>query len=462
MLEWTHNSVRLWSLPMLDQLIRQLDDADPARRKQAVIALGKSRDLNALPALANAYRNDPEPEIRELARKAGVYIKQHAEVIPEIPTNAPPAPPKSIVPEGESYTQRKMRELDEQKRAAAQAALAAAPLPEEDTRRPIRGREYQVPKDTRARARKNVDAALSYNLAGENAKAMKNLTEALSLDPNLINDAYFNSVASGVTDLDGDAAIDMIVDRSKRKDFEVAAKGVTKQAKIDKHMEVATQSSWTDVLWEGVIYTLIVILGPVFAGLVATQTAMNFFNSLSASAETGTEIAPMALELQNGLMAFTAATLIPVGIISGVIGVGGLLLQLVLVHFLAVYVFRGHGTIQHLLSTLLGFYNRWLPILFLVQYIMTAIFFVSGGSPITACFSIVLIILSLYLLFNTSGKIGQAYDFGGLNGCLAYNISNVIVIGSISLVMYLLFNALGTAMLESLFQLNPELIPPLQ
>ena len=68
---------------MLDQLIRQLDDADPARRKQAVIALGKSRDASALKPLANVYRSDPEPEIRELARKAGVYIKQHAEVIPD-------------------------------------------------------------------------------------------------------------------------------------------------------------------------------------------------------------------------------------------------------------------------------------------------------------------------------------------------------------------------------------------
>lgn len=53
----------------------------------------------------------------------------------------------------------------------------------------------------------------------------------------------------------------------------------------------------------------------------------------------------IATELQSSLMAITAATLIPVGIISGIIGVGGLLLELVLVHFLAVSVFRGHGTI---------------------------------------------------------------------------------------------------------------------
>lgn len=446
---------------MLDQLIRQLDDADPARRKQAVIALGKSRDASALKPLANVYRSDPEPEIRELARKAGVYIKQHAEVIPDVPATTPP-PPKPAAPVGESYTQRKMREMEEAKRAAEAAAQAENPPAEEvDTRRPIRGREYQVPKEARERAAKAVDAALSYNLAGDNAKAMKNLTEAISLNPNLINDAYFNSITAGVTGLDGDAAMDMILDRGKRKEFEVTAKNVTKQAKIDKHMEVATKSSWTDVMWEGVIYTLIVIIGPVLAGLVATQTAMNYFNALAGSAQVTIEPS-IATELQSSLMAITAATLIPVGIISGIIGVGGLLLELVLVHFLAVSVFRGHGTIQHLLSTLLGFYNRWLPVMFLIQYLMTAVFFVSAGSPITYCFTIILVILTLYVLGKTSGKIGEAYDFGGMKGCLAYNLSNVIVIGTITAVMYLLFNALGAEMVQSLFQLNPEMLPPLQ
>ncbi len=445
---------------MLDQLIRQLDDADPARRKQAVIALGKSRDVNALKPLANVYRSDPEPEIRELARKAGVYIKQHAEVIPDVPATTPPMP-KPAAPVGESYTQRKMREMEEAKRAAELAQEPRFETQEADTRRPIRGREYQVPKEARERAAKAVDAALSYNLAGDDAKAMKNLTEAISLNPNLINDAYFNSITAGVTGLDGDAAMDMILDRGKRKEFEVTAKNVTKQAKIDKHMEVATKSSWTDVMWEGVIYTLIVIIGPVLAGLVATQTAMNYFNAIAGSAQVTIEPS-IATELQSSLMAITAATLIPVGIISGIIGVGGLLLELVLVHFLAVSVFRGHGTIQHLLSTLLGFYNRWLPVMFLIQYLMTAIFFVSAGSPITYCFTIILVILTLYVLGKTSGKIGEAYDFGGMKGCLAYNLSNVVVLGAITAVMYLLFNALGSAMVQSLFQLNPEMLPPLQ
>ena len=445
---------------MLDQLIRQLDDADPARRKQAVIALGKSRDVNALKPLANVYRSDPEPEIRELARKAGVYIKQHAEVIPDVPATTPPMP-KPAAPVGESYTQRKMREMEEAKRAAELAQEPRFETQEADTRRPIRGREYQVPKEARERAAKAVDAALSYNLAGDDAKAMKNLTEAISLNPNLINDAYFNSITAGVTGLDGDAAMDMILDRGKRKEFEVTAKNVTKQAKIDKHMEVATKSSWTDVMWEGVIYTLIVIIGPVLAGLVATQTAMNYFNAIAGSAQVTIEPS-IATELQSSLMAITAATLIPVGIISGIIGGGGLLLELVLVHFLAVSVFRGHGTIQHLLSTLLGFYNRWLPVMFLIQYLMTAIFFVSAGSPITYCFTIILVILTLYVLGKTSGKIGEAYDFGGMKGCLAYNLSNVVVLGAITAVMYLLFNALGSAMVQSLFQLNPEMLPPLQ
>lgn len=100
--------------------------------------------------------------------------------------------------------------------------------------------------------------------------------------------------------------------------------------------------------------------------------------------------------------------------------------------------------------------------MFLIQYLMTAIFFVSAGSPITYCFTIILVILTLYVLGKTSGKIGEAYDFGGMKGCLAYNLSNVVVLGAITAAMYLLFNALGSAMVQSLFQLNPEMLPPLQ
>jgi len=49
----------------------QLQNPDPAVRREAIIALGRSKDLVALPELAEVYKNDPVPELRELTRQAG-------------------------------------------------------------------------------------------------------------------------------------------------------------------------------------------------------------------------------------------------------------------------------------------------------------------------------------------------------------------------------------------------------
>ena len=63
---------------MSSDLIRQLQHIDPDVRRRAIIALGKSKDPAALKALAAVVKNDPEPTLRELARKAGQYIRQQA------------------------------------------------------------------------------------------------------------------------------------------------------------------------------------------------------------------------------------------------------------------------------------------------------------------------------------------------------------------------------------------------
>jgi hypothetical protein len=94
---------------------------------------------------------------------------------------------------------------------------------------------------------------------------------------------------------------------------------------------------------------------------------------------------------------------------------------------------------------LLGFYNKWLPILFFVLYITTAVAFVSVFSPVILCFVIILVGLSLYVSGKTSGKVGEAYAFGAGKGCLTVVIS-IVVIGLINAgIGYLMVQALGLA-----------------
>lgn len=58
------------------RLIQALKNDDPAIRKKAIAALGKSQNNDAMPILAKVYKHDPDPEVREYARKAGIVLKK--------------------------------------------------------------------------------------------------------------------------------------------------------------------------------------------------------------------------------------------------------------------------------------------------------------------------------------------------------------------------------------------------
>src|SRR5664279_200866 len=293
---------------MIDELIQRLHDPDPNVRKQAIIALGKGKDPLALQPLAAIVRGDPNPALRELARKAGQYIRQQmqSETRPRIgpftdtpPTDAPP--PEENLPPATLRFQQLMQEerykLDEEvpdpemdldltreeerqdtglrqpyKHHVEISDEAAAPETPPPTT-VVRGRLYNVAKEDQTRAKQYLDAALSLNINGDNAKAMRNLTEALSLNPNLINDQYFNNVAGSVTGLDGDAAAQMIIDRNQRKEFTQSAARVQKDRRLEQHMSEAKTATWTDVWFEVIVYALIVIIGPIGVVLVTGESA---------------------------------------------------------------------------------------------------------------------------------------------------------------------------------------------
>src|SRR5437879_6416085 len=61
---------------VFDRTIEQLSSQDVETRRLAIIALGNSADQRAMEALANVYKTDPDPALRELALKAGRYIKR--------------------------------------------------------------------------------------------------------------------------------------------------------------------------------------------------------------------------------------------------------------------------------------------------------------------------------------------------------------------------------------------------
>jgi hypothetical protein len=64
---------------MVDKgLISQLQSLNAAQRKDAIMALGRTKDRDAIPHLNTIVENDPESDLRELARKAAIYIDMNS------------------------------------------------------------------------------------------------------------------------------------------------------------------------------------------------------------------------------------------------------------------------------------------------------------------------------------------------------------------------------------------------
>lgn len=71
------------------QLISQLQSINASQRREAIIALGRTKDREAIPHLSRVVEIDPDEGLRELARKAAIYIDKHAPIINVKPFKMP-------------------------------------------------------------------------------------------------------------------------------------------------------------------------------------------------------------------------------------------------------------------------------------------------------------------------------------------------------------------------------------
>lgn len=455
---------------MFDRYLAQLKSEDPAERKQAIISLGKLGSFSAMPALADVYRTDPDPEIRDLARKAGIAIRQRnpnmtgTDVVPPAPqpsVSPPAAPPNPStssaftislddVPEDVMEPYRASEEVIEEPdldllvgQVTAAAGIAGASkrgldaLDKPTTQRtaaddiedelkgrgPVPGREYNVPREEQERAKAAIESALTLQMRSENAKALKMLTEALSLDPNLINDNYFTSIAASVTGLDGNGALRVIIDKSQRSTFVKTAEQSEKQKRDEKHLTEARQNDWGAVGFEIFIYFLIMMFGPIFLILVIGQSLGGLFGDYSGNIEFVASLPPE-------LTSVTTVSPVPLLLMGLIIAIGsilGLFIQGGLIHLISTGVLGGRGTFPNMLTLVLRVYNRWLPIIYVLSYVSIAMLFISQGSIVMLCFVLPMIGISFYMLLQLVGRVGQAYDYGMAMGCIALILSSFVL-----------------------------------
>lgn len=229
---------------MFEQLVDQLKSADAAERREAIIGLGKLADPRALSHLAQVYKTDSDPALRELAAKAGRHINKLSkaatpDVARESPAEATPArrlpdilaaytkPPE---PEAVAESASKTAEVSRPPRSnlpdilSAYTKPAAPPLstptpapptlpvkaePPEIELPPIR----PVSPQRRETARRRLNNAFAYKLKDDDHNAMVELAKALSLDPELRDDNSAQGLAASLVGGNGKDSLKIIMQR---------------------------------------------------------------------------------------------------------------------------------------------------------------------------------------------------------------------------------------------------------
>lgn len=172
---------------MLQDLIDQLNSDDPNVRAQAVKEIALSGDQGYLKYLIAIAEKDPEPKLREYAKKAAQHLYATQ-------TKTQPAPAPQHTPEPEPEQEPEPIRQTPAAREKTESEIAAA------LANPMSGMEEDDLTSSEVKqAASKVQRAFSLHSGGQTKKALQVYAQALELNPFLNKDTYARSVASELT-----------------------------------------------------------------------------------------------------------------------------------------------------------------------------------------------------------------------------------------------------------------------
>ena len=226
----------------LTQYLEMLQSSDPAQRRKAIIALGKSGDKRALKPLGKAYKTDPDESLRQLALKAGRHIQKTAGDVPAPAVSEPPAV-DPVVP--------------------SEPSEPSADVPDWMAQM---GAEAQEPKRVTERDRKRakilVDRAFDAQLHGNPEKVVEYIAEAMEINPKLEHDGTAVGLLAQATGMSGDQAVaqlKQIAAEDAQKGRKRKKSGVLDWSEtIDFFVEMAIWAIVVSFIWAGILYATVV------------------------------------------------------------------------------------------------------------------------------------------------------------------------------------------------------------
>lgn len=451
---------------MIDKLIRQLESSDPKKRMQAVRALAKTGDRTALKPLLKVYKNDPDPKVRDLALKAGRYIKNHAAPSSspgggggsttitdsmEIPAYHDEDAAADVYDDGGysyddgeayddaaddySYDNDYGYESDSSYDDYAYADTAA-----DDDEDAYGDGGYIFDGDTSHReslyadsitdtmmmpalsiseqqhnkALSMLDEVEDYKWKGQTDKAIETLSKALQMDPKLWKNSYALGLIRSVTKKAPGEAYDMLmgdmaVKRKKRK---------------KKEMRLPDEVTWGDAFVDLIIYGVVFALLVLIPGLIG----LDFFKDSLAETGSAQAMGMTPAEYEDFLEFMDSITPVVVAIVAvavGVIMAVTLFIQDIGIHIAALIFFTGDGSLKALIRKTTLFY----AFSYAVMGIMFFSIFWPGLIPEEYAGGMLMGIgLAGMFVFGWSlHLISEVYHFGMAKGCGSVFIGGILV-----------------------------------
>ncbi|NPV68792.1 MAG: hypothetical protein HPY64_16790 [Anaerolineae bacterium] len=392
----------------MSQSIRdRLNSSDPAVRREAIIALGRSKNPRALPLLRQVYDSDPDPALRDLALRAARHIRQSARPAAEQPSAPAPVERRSLADE------RYARYED----PSASAPAYILPVFDEASQayttdgyqivEPKLAEEVTVAPGDRTRARALVKRANELNEEGTLRESLNILIAALELDPALIYDPAAQKLAEALIGQEGRQAAEILADPRRREMYV----GHVPEKRIER-VKRTGGVSWGEVWLDVGIYFVLLALASVLL-LSATPT---FLQTLAA--RLNQPLPPEVSALLNPALVSENLPAVLLGSLGSALwSVISLLIMLWLAQLVAVGL-GGHGTLTQT-------YHAVIPVQTALLVISSAVMALLMFTGAWEALGIGGLILGLVAIIWPVRALARVHGFGALSGCLALFLGGI-------------------------------------
>lgn len=380
---------------MNHEITRLLRSSRAEDRAEAIKQLARTESDEALRYLARVYQNDPDFEIRELALKAGQYIKkkQHA------------GGWEADVPDdGDAYYE------DEYES------------------------ESFVDQKAIERANSLVERAVDALVRDDKREAAQLAQQALVLNPQLADDSYFTNLAGDILNMEGAAALGALARMEAAPD---AKKAKRKQSSSSLDDEVTMNTVLVDLAIVAVVVGGISFL----FSMLQTWLVTSAFGLSSAQLSSAPQDIAMMTQVYSSVASLSITLALFNSLFQAIGFIIGWLIWLFIIHMVSTMMLSGVGTYAGLIhrmtipvvvtyigSIVIGSVFSWMSLSSLASGLIDP-----SGASIAGIFDTInlILIMSLFGYVGThfwyGYEIGNNYDFRLGNGCVSIILSYVVL-----------------------------------